>query len=177
MRSETITQTDAALGALNAYFLTDPLRQWFGAYKFILQPLKADFWPESVNTAIHTDICSPVATDPPWSQLPEVVRRTLFESGQTLWRALIEVLRPDILIAPVNSRYLASLDPQPVSDWPTLYVRDGLDRKARAKFVNLGNNRSCLAVHGPAFNLPFLPFNREDKLEIGRRILKMAESG
>ena len=57
--------------ALNSYFECNPYKSWFGSYEAILNGINASYYISSnqINRVIHTDICSPIATNPTWSKL------------------------------------------------------------------------------------------------------------
>ena len=57
---------DHYLYALSSYFRTDPYRAWFRAFEPLLNGAGASYYEGFTSTALHTDICSPVATDPTW---------------------------------------------------------------------------------------------------------------
>ena len=63
----TLREPEPYLDALSAYFRTDPYCSWFSAFELMLNGLGASFYEGKPSTALHTDICSPVATDPTWS--------------------------------------------------------------------------------------------------------------
>jgi hypothetical protein len=65
------------LRALNGYYRTDPYRGWFNAFEPLLQGLGCSYYDGSANTALHTDLCSPLATDPTWSRLSDTQRAAL----------------------------------------------------------------------------------------------------
>ena len=73
------------LHAMSDYFRTEPYSSWFNAFKPLLDGLGASYYPGSASTALHTDICSPVATDPTWNDLDKVseaaLRPTAARSG------------------------------------------------------------------------------------------------
>lgn len=52
------------LDALSAYFRADPYAGWFRAWEPLLNGAGASYYPGAASTALHTDICSLVATDP-----------------------------------------------------------------------------------------------------------------
>ncbi len=75
--------------SLNPYFEKEPLKQWFSSFKPILNGLNCSYYQnENIkNIAIHTDICSPLATNPTWSKLTKDEQKILFEEGKNLERA------------------------------------------------------------------------------------------
>ena len=52
------------LDAMSSYFRTDPFRAWFSALEPLLNGSGASYYAAETSTALHTDICSPVATRP-----------------------------------------------------------------------------------------------------------------
>ena len=60
----TASELDRYLDALSAYYRTDPYRGWFSAFEPLLNGAGASYYAGRTSTAVHTDICSPVATDP-----------------------------------------------------------------------------------------------------------------
>ena len=61
----------------------------------------SNFYPGWESTALHTDICSPVATNPTWSKLPKADQETLEMYGLPLWHDLLDQLRPHIVVISV----------------------------------------------------------------------------
>ena len=55
--------------ALNEYFSIAPYKQWFNSLEPILTGFDASYYGNKTNTAIHTDLLSPIATNPTWSKL------------------------------------------------------------------------------------------------------------
>ena len=100
------------LDAMSAYFRTQPYRSGLGAFERVLNGLGSSYYAgESASTALHTDICSPVATNPTWNDLVSAVRSTLEEDGGPLWHTLLEVLRP------TPSQEEATIGERPASAW------------------------------------------------------------
>jgi hypothetical protein len=55
----------------------------------MLNGIGASYYPGRDNVALHTDLCSPVATDPTWSGLGWALRSRLIEGGRPLWQNLV----------------------------------------------------------------------------------------
>src|SRR5574344_529650 len=87
--------------ALNPYFESEPLRKWFSCYEPILNGLSASYYSSYNYTALHTDICSPLATNPTWSKLSKETQSALYEDGFEIWKELIEELQPDIMFVSI----------------------------------------------------------------------------
>ena len=52
---------EAYVRSLSDYFREDPYWQWFGiSFEELLRGAGASFRPDATNTALHTDLCSPV---------------------------------------------------------------------------------------------------------------------
>ena len=74
---------------MSAYFCTDPYRSWFNTFEPLLNGLGASYYQGGGSRGLHTDICSPVATDPTWRCLDEVDRAALVADGGPLWHMLL----------------------------------------------------------------------------------------
>ena len=108
------------LDAMSAYFYTYPYDRWFRHFEQVLNGAGSSYYTgEAASTALHTDICSPVATDPTRNDLGEAAHATLVADGCPLWHMLLKVLRPQIVALSVASKYLRRGDPPP-SNWSTL---------------------------------------------------------
>ena len=86
----TVSEPDRYLDALSAYFRTDPYSGWFSAFEPLLNGMEASYYEGQPSTVLHTDICSPVATNPTWSGLDPAVQRALEKDGGPLWHGLNE---------------------------------------------------------------------------------------
>lgn len=107
--------------ALCGYFMDNPYSGWFRAFETLLQPLGASFyddhypgsapswWSPQPNTALHTDLCSPLATRPTWSRLDDRTKDALRAFGVPFWRDLIRVLAPNLIIISVAWPYLRDI--------------------------------------------------------------------
>ena len=104
----------AYLAALNGYFHGVPYRAWFDWFEQVLVGLGASYFGQMANTALHTDLCSPLATDPTWTQLgPQQGRYEA--TGKALWHRLVEWLSPDVIVISIAKRYrdqIAFADPR-----------------------------------------------------------------
>jgi hypothetical protein len=166
------------LKALNAYFREDPYRGWFASFEPILQGLDASYYGGRSNSALHTDLCSPVATCRNWSRLRPKEKNLLFEDGVALWRSLVEVLRPHLIIVSLAEIYLQSIS----RDLPEGRVikrlsrtRDGEVRnrpcEVRAWLINFSRRRVGL-VFGRCVNKPFGNVAQDKKPKVGAAIKK-----
>ena len=115
--SVTAGEPGLYLDALSAYFRTDPYRGWFSSFEPLLNGLASSYYAGEDSTALHTDICSPVATDPTWTGLDERARAALEADGGPLWHTLLEALRPHVVALSIKEDYLSRIDFEPLTEW------------------------------------------------------------
>lgn len=159
--------------ALNSYFEDRPLKQWFSCYEPILNGLSASYYQNShPNTALHTDICSPLATNPTWSKLTKETQSVLLSEGLEIWKDLIEDLQPDLMLVSIPR---ALFDSVFKSKGRELVVfnkkKDGAPRKrpyvVELYEYKLSSMKKVKVVFGQAANKPFDTIHHELKLKIG----------
>lgn len=166
------------IDSLNPYFIINPLKQWFSCFEPILNGISASYYPaKRENIALHTDICSPLATNPTWSKLPKEKQKMLYEEGFFIWKDLIEELQPDVMFVSVPRVLFKSIFS---SNGKELLVfkekKDGTMRKRvytveSYKYI-LRNNKCVKVVFGQAANKPFDTISDKQKLIIGEKCLK-----
>lgn len=164
---------DEYLRALNGYFRqppNHPYERWFNSFEPLLAGLDCSYYESAANTALHTDLCSPLATDPPWSNLPEDVQRRLFESGTPLWHFLVQWLSPDLIIASLARSHLRRIS-FPLGEWRIVHtVERANPYVVELATLNVGKgNRTSLAF-GKAANTPFGTVSNVEKEKIGRTL-------
>ena len=161
--------------ALSAYFQTAPYKRWFNALEPLLAGAGASYYDGSApSTALHTDICSPVATDPTWSQLPRNTRTRLETAGGPLWHKLLKALRPHMVALSVARRHLGRIEFEPLTEWETIHTitqtGDGRPRsrpyRVRGRLHEVGGCRS-LFIFGPAAQTPFGLLSSAQRREVG----------
>src|SRR5207302_11346114 len=134
---------------------------WFSYYEPVLSGMGASYYAGADNTALHTDICSPVATTPTWSKLNG--RRALVGDGSELWRDLVETLAPDVVLASVAWRRLLRLVPQRADEWPSIYELPRTNPyRVRMRVIDIGRHRVPVAF-GRAAQKPFGTVRDRDK--------------
>ena len=170
----TIDEPDRYLGALSAYFRTNPYKSWFNAFEQFLNGLEASYYPGQPSTALHTDICSPVATDPTWNSLDPTTRTVLEKEGGPLWHALLKVLQPQIVVLSVAQSHISRIQFKALSEWKTVHVfeqkADGTPRRqpirVDASFYKISGERS-LFIFIRAAQTPLGLLGNNQKREAG----------
>jgi hypothetical protein len=159
------------LGALSDYFGDQPDHhpyEWFRAYEGLLAGLDASFHRGSVNTALHTDLCSTVATKPTWSKLPKETRAMLLGPGRDLWHDLVRVLRPQVMLMSVARQHLDQIRFESDADWSKLcQVERQNPYIVKRKRMWIGDGASTTAIFGRAAQTPFGTVSLKDKRWIG----------
>jgi hypothetical protein len=176
-----VPRESAYLLALNNYFAERPYIRWFRSFEAVLNGLSASYgfgdrpFP---NRALHTDICSPVPTDPTWSRLSGEVRNALAESGAKFWLDLVEHLRPDVVIMSFARRYVSVVSNRPLDAWEVVVT---IERKNPFRAFGTGivstSGHPSLAIFGQAANTPFGTLSWADRVEVGRGVLRTVERG
>ena len=172
------------LDALSAYFRTDPYSGWFNAFEPLLNGLGASYYAGAASTALHTDICSPVATDPTWNNLDKANRAALEADGVPLWHMLLKELRPHIVAISVAKDHLKRIEFIPRTDWKIIHT---FDRKAdgtlrsrpyeiHGRWYNVGGERS-LFVFGTAGVKPFQLLADNQKQQAGKMLREVYRDG
>lgn len=165
------TERGAYRKALDRYFATKPYRAWFGAFEPILNGLDASFYAGRASTALHTDICSPLATVPTWAGLSPAVRATLSATGTPLWFDLVQALEPDVVLVSVGKTARSPIDARLSGPWTSLHkVARANPYEVVSAPLPLASGRRTLVVFGQAAQTPFGLVSRMDKEAIGRAI-------
>ena len=168
---------DTYLAALDGYFRTSPYTRWFNpAFEPFLRALGASYYDREPSTALHTDLCSPLATDPTWSRLATHEQATLQPAGQRLWHDLVEALQPDVVLISVSRHRLNLLAFPTVEPAIVMHTVDGPGR-ARPYPVEqfrcrLASGKVPLFVFGQAAQTPFGTISAADKQRVGASILR-----
>ena len=173
-RGLTGYMSDRYLGALGEYFRADPYRSWFGTFEPLLNGMGASYYPGEDSTAIHTDLCSPVATDPTWTGLDRAQRQALISSGRPLWHDLIRALRPEVMLISVARHHLRGIAFPRVTEPSELYR---IDRSrpyiTQAWTIKIDESHHTMVVFGQAAQRPFGTVGKVDKVAMGRRIAEV----
>ena len=113
---------DRYIQALSAYFCNCPYRKWFNAFEPMLRGMEVSYYEGQPSTALHTDICSPVATDPTWSCLDSEQQKALKSDGGPLWHNLLRELRPQIVCLSIARQHLSRIEFEAITGWNTVHV-------------------------------------------------------
>lgn len=179
----TASDPQGYIRALSAYFRTDPYHNWFRNFEPLLNGANASYYPRWASTVLHTDICSPIATDPTWSRLGDTDRATLEVHGPTIWHGLVEQLKPHIVVLSVAKRYLSHIVFDPLSRWKPTHRFDRTDSGAsrsrpyvaRARWYLIGGDPT-LFVYCPAGRTP-LTISTNQKRSLGAICLQQWQHG
>lgn len=164
---------EAYLAALDTYFKTNPDAGWFSSYEALLKGLEASYYPGAENTALHTGLCSPVATEPPWSRIGSEARTGLIDDGVPIWHRLVETLKPDIIVISVARAYLTRIEFESGEPFEIAHVEEeGRSRPyvTEGRWADVGGSHRSLMIFGKAAYRPFGLVSHMHKTEIGGRI-------
>lgn len=183
-RGVSASEPSRYLGALSAYFRTQPYRSWFSAFEPLLNGLDASYYEGFPSTVLQTDICSPVATDPTWSDLGKAAQKALERDGGPLWHTLLETLRPQVVALSVARRHLTRIEFTALSEWEGIHVFERTKTGARrkqpvkvcARWFKVGGD-STLFVFVRATQKPLGLLSSDQKREAGRVALEVWRDG
>lgn len=174
-REITMEIADAYIRALSMYFTAEPYKNWFGGdvghnvgFEPMLRGLGSSYYAGQ-NVALHTDICSPLATCPTWKGLSGPTKDSLCELGTPLWHSLIEFLEPDIMLVAVAKNRQDDIKFKCVSDWKTI---ETVGKKRRNHFgfkmYQLpSGKKKVVALFGTTAQTPYGSVSTTDKERIG----------
>lgn len=153
---------NALYNTLNKYFDVNPYRHYFDQYNELLKGINASYFRnKAINTAIHIDVYSAIATDPIFGKLDKKVQAALKIRGKELYKKLINYLNPDIILFSAGQDIFYDL----YADWQLLEQQEF----TKGVFINIYRNssvssteKSCLLLHGRNFHgTPFGGTTRE----------------
>jgi len=162
----------AYVSALDSYFRSAPYRRWFDqGFEPVLNGLSATYYEGLPNTALHTDLLSPLATDPTWGGLANEDRASLLRGGPPLWHKLIRVLQPDVIVASVAREHLDRIRFPRLGRWRVIHTVER-DRPfvTEAVDIEVVPGRRTLLAFGRCVSVPFGSVSHEAKLAIGAAI-------
>lgn len=173
--------TNAYLASLNAYFQTKPYTRWFNpSFEPLLRGLGASYYGTARSVALHTDLCSPLATNPTWARLDAHEQAALEPAGRRLWHDLVETLQPDVVLISVSREQLGSIRFPVAEPASNIHTVDGHGRVrpygVEAFRCELASGKAPLFVFGRASQTPFGSISAFEKERIGARILELLDA-
>ncbi|MCY4227702.1 MAG: hypothetical protein OXF20_08435 [Gammaproteobacteria bacterium] len=169
------------LEAMSRYFCIAPYRSWFNSFEPLLNGMGSSYYHDQgfESVALHTDICSPVATNPTWSRLSKNVRNSLVKRGDCLWHMLLQELRPELVALSVAKSHLDRIRFNSLSGWEIIHrfhETDNGNRRAQpydisAKWHEIQGGRS-LFIFGRAAHKPFGLISARQKQKVGEIALE-----
>lgn len=171
---------------LAEYFKLNPYRRWFSSFERVLNGMGASYGGKMsrspfATTALHLDMCSPIATSPTWSKLGKEVEKLVVD-GRAIFDRLVAELRPDLIIASVQWGHLQNWHQafQEGPHWPHVmkYTTKKNGEPSKAKMLVqshdvLIGNHECLFVNCSAGVMPLSNFSNERKAEVGMNLLDL----
>lgn len=161
--------------SLNDYFETQPLKKWFDSFEPILEGFQASYYRnKSKNIALHTDICSPLATNPTWSKLSRAKQTELSLQGFEIWKDLINELEPDILLISIPRKLLEQIcKKEEKKIIGTFYNKKNGEERNKPYLIEeysylLNNEKKVKVLFGAAANTPFGTISTEQKKQINK---------
>jgi hypothetical protein len=164
----------------NYFHTTNDTYEWFNSYKPLLNSMNATFYPDKKyeNKTIHTDICTPLATSPTWSDCPREMRKVLSNKGAIIWNRLISLLKPHLVLISVKQKHLDKIKfgEQNWEEFHTIYQKgDGEERKTPYKVyykkVKINDTATTFIHDKPANLRPFFITDKQ-KRKLGNLIYK-----
>lgn len=159
------------LEALNEYFSNHPYRAWFNSFEPLLNGLGASYYEGPRNTALHTDLCSPLATEQTWSKLSREQRERLRADGTALWHQLVKTLMPDVIVTSVAENHLNNINFSRTGEWETVHtVQRENPYNVKLRKISVGAGREAVLVFGRAAQMPFATVSASDRRKIGESL-------
>ena len=173
---------------LSAYFNNEPYRRWFRSFELVLSGLDASYGGKMVegnfcSTALHVDLCSPIATNPTWSKLLPKQRDILTTSGREIFEQLVDELEPNIIIASLSWKHIEKWhsDFQSGREWDRIIEHSTTAKGVRLrapllvqyKTMSTRKDHPHLFVNATAAHMPFGWFTSERKLDAGQKLREL----
>ncbi|MCY4161112.1 MAG: hypothetical protein OXE77_04515 [Flavobacteriaceae bacterium] len=164
--------------SLNNYFKWKPYDSWFkGSFERFLNGLECSYYPNhSYDKVLHTDIGSPLATNPTWSNLSQDQKSLLTKDGFEFWKRLMVEIKPDLIVLSVAKFYLDQLNLFSKEIIHSVYHTK--EANLRKKPYNLEKYRVQIdnfetnLVFGKAANKPLGLISHSEKIKMGEVCLK-----
>lgn len=166
-------EREAYVDAMSSYFREQPYSAWFRpSFEELLLGMGASFYGTAPSTALHTDLCSPIGTDPTWSGLgPE--REVIREEGVRLWHDLVRTLEPDVIVVSVARRHLDEIRFEWDGGWCVVHAVDRENPYViEARNLLVAASKRTTLIFGRAAQKPFATIGSVDKRRAGEAILE-----
>jgi len=170
------------LNILNNYFKKNSCPyDWFEHLDLLLQKIECSYYDNKWdNVSLHTDICTPLATNPTWSDFKKTKLSKVIENeGRSIWHNLIKILLPDVVLMSFSKNYLNKIEYLDITNVELLYTfskkKDGKDRKKPYDILlyrEVINGKQVNFLYGEGNVKPFLISDKQ-KLELGNEIKKI----
>jgi hypothetical protein len=170
--------------ALDDYFRGQPYRGWFNpSFERVLNGFGVSFYGAERGTALHTEIGSPLATDPTWSKLRNRQREMLRAGGVRLWHRLVESLDPDVMVQSTAAYHLETIEFAALTPMSPLceftHNANGTPRRrlylVRQQRLRLPSGKQTFLVFAAAAQKPFAKASRIDQQRIGNAIAALLD--
>jgi hypothetical protein len=169
---------------LDNYFTTERY-DWFDCLKPVLKGFDASFTSGATNRALHTDLMTPVATHPTWSDAKVRPHWPAFQSlGIPLWGDLVEELQPHIALVSFKRDYLAQIKLPGGSGWAAVakctkaWGADARTIEFQHQAVRLASGHLMDMVYVPQFfQQPFSGLDEKEKFDIGNSMSRTGTKG
>lgn len=179
--SQTLGENDIStyITSLNNYFNHNP-QNWFDSYDPISNGMNTSYYMNTAgNNALHTNFCSPFATDVPWSKLKTTTQYTLGREGRKFWHRLVKILKPDIILFSTARKHLERVMFKK-SRWEIFSsITKKKDGSSRAKpydievaKIRIGDKKTYL-VFGQIIQLPFGTLSKDIKIQLGEELTSL----
>lgn len=178
--------------AYNEYFEYKPYN-WFNNFEYVLRGFGASYGGKKLKIqndkkcgeaylyrAIHTDLCTPYATRPAWAgkiaqaehRQNEKDKEDITKTGIKIWEILVDILKPDIIIACIPQEYREKLiDSNSLTEIiRVVKTKDGEDREPVK--ILAGEYKGALIIFGMTKQVPFGNVSTIQKKLIGENIGK-----
>lgn len=162
--------------AYDNYFKKDknPYNAWFKAsFGSVLQSFSASHYEGNINTAIHTDIAIPYATNPTWTGLTREDKEYFEPIGQKIWHDLVTILEPDLILISASKDFQNKITfPKIYDSWQVILEKE----KAPVLYnqVNI-NDKVTDVIFQTQGRKPFLNMNKDEKLNLSNILEKINE--
>lgn len=152
----SLKKNDVYLDTLSEYFDRSPLFEWFNHFEKLLQHLDASYydedypmlkgkitfdWKPQINCALHTDICSPIATNPTWTKLDKKQQEQIQVYGKILWHKLVEILEPDLILLSCAEKHKDALN-LPEQSWNNIELSADIKKRHKLKVADFNSAKA-----------------------------------